>query len=582
MDRDIKLAAPDDAFDVEEISAPTAADAAVHHLDGELLKRPAEPLPSGIAFPSPAPDLAALVRYLAHLKNVPLTPERAEGAVKWVAGSLRDFHANPVPRDPRFANAETEIANRILDILAASDVMHHVAALIEGEVSPDPSALIRRAETCVNQFTGNMAFFRWPEPRETFNRHYADVSWAPITITAPDGSVATSYMRNGVLHRDPAEGPAFHRKGLHGEVTEYWVDGKRHRPHEQGPAILNTDFEGGNIVQMEYFEDDQLHRPSEEGPAFSQTCDDRVILELYREHGALHRDAAAGPAFHLRNEHGEICQYALGGKLHRDHRDGPALIDTNFEGRGVRREEYCHEGTWHRPSAEGPAVIETDTSGRRVLEIYIEHGLRNRDPKEGPAWRCIADGRESLEYNVDDQLHREDGPAVIICDAQSGAVLTEAWYRRGTAHRECGPAVVTRTPDGYRTESWYCEGELHRDPTDGPAHIFYSPELDETRAEYYCRALLHRDDGPARILRNTQSGTVTEEYWINNEKHRDPSLGPALLVRDGEGRILRQEFWHHETFLEERRHEAAPNRRTRRAMKSGKRTASARRDRPRS
>ena len=60
-------------------------------------------------------------------------------------------------------------------------------------------------------------------------------------------------------------------------------------------------------------------------------------------------------------------------------------------------------------------------------------------------------------YNKQDQLHREDGPAVE--HANGG----KSWYRNGQCHREDGPAVECADGDKY----WYRNGQFHRE--DGPA-----------------------------------------------------------------------------------------------------------------
>lgn len=75
-------------------------------------------------------------------------------------------------------------------------------------------------------------------------------------------------------------------------------------------------------------------------------------------------------------------------------------------------------------------------------------------------------------YNYRDNLHREDGPAVIY---PSG---TKLWYFNNKKHREDGPAI--EYPDG--SGSWYFNDQRHR--LDGPAIV--------------------RSDG-------------TKEYWINGK-----------------------------------------------------------------
>ena len=61
---------------------------------------------------------------------------------------------------------------------------------------------------------------------------------------------------------------------------------------------------------------------------------------------------------------------------------------------------------------------------------------------------------------INNQRHREDGPAVIYPDG------TQLWFRYGRLHREDGPAVIH--PDNER--EWWFDGILHQE--DGPAVIY--------------------------------------------------------------------------------------------------------------
>lgn len=63
----------------------------------------------------------------------------------------------------------------------------------------------------------------------------------------------------------------------------------------------------------------------------------------------------------------------------------------------------------------------------------------------------------SVEWYIDGELHRRDGPAVVCSDG------FKMWYWHGKLHRNDGPAVVY--PDG--TRQWCQNGEVHRE--DGPA-----------------------------------------------------------------------------------------------------------------
>lgn len=64
-------------------------------------------------------------------------------------------------------------------------------------------------------------------------------------------------------------------------------------------------------------------------------------------------------------------------------------------------------------------------------------------------------------YNEENQLHRENGPAIEFV---SGA---NSWWHNGKRHRVGGPALTGR--DG--TKLWYINDQLHRE--DGPAMECY-------------------------------------------------------------------------------------------------------------
>jgi len=52
-------------------------------------------------------------------------------------------------------------------------------------------------------------------------------------------------------------------------------------------------------------------------------------------------------------------------------------------------------------------------------------------------------------YNNQDQLHRDDGPAI---ESSNG---TKAWYQHGQCHREDGPAIEFSDGD----KEWWIKGE---------------------------------------------------------------------------------------------------------------------------
>ena len=60
-------------------------------------------------------------------------------------------------------------------------------------------------------------------------------------------------------------------------------------------------------------------------------------------------------------------------------------------------------------------------------------------------------------WYLNDELHREDGPAIEYASGD------KSWYLNGKYHREDGPAIEYANGTKY----WYLNGNLHRE--DGPA-----------------------------------------------------------------------------------------------------------------
>ncbi|MBB5048532.1 hypothetical protein HNR60_003299 [Rhodopseudomonas rhenobacensis] len=87
--------------------------------------------------------------------------------------------------------------------------------------------------------------------------------------------------------------------------------------------------------------------------------------------------------------------------------------------------------------------------------------------------------------------------------------------------------------DAYRLN-----GRLHRDPSEGPAFVLRD-EYDGSVIflEYRWHGRLHRVGAPAFILYvgRFRSGTqaIREEYYVSGRLHRDPAEGPAVIERNG-------------------------------------------------
>ena len=81
---------------------------------------------------------------------------------------------------------------------------------------------------------------------------------------------------------------------------------------------------------------------------------------------------------------------------------------------------------------------------------------------DGSEHRTHENGTQS--WWRDGELHREDGPALVVPDTGAfPSAAREEWYRHGKLHRADGPALTT----AWGRQEWFVDGKLHR--LDGPA-----------------------------------------------------------------------------------------------------------------
>jgi hypothetical protein len=144
-------------------------------------------------------------------------------------------------------------------------------------------------------------------------------------------------------------------------------------------------------------------------------------------------------------------------------------------------------------------------------------------------------GDGSREWRLDG-LHRIDGPAFI------GADGTMIWYKHGKRHRDIAPdgtdepaAIINHViyaRKGYNLlyrvsvycHEWWYNGVLHRD--DGPARILFAGK-DGQEWEWYRHGLRHRDpvngDERPAVIKDRHC-----EWWLNGKMHR--LGGPAIIT----------------------------------------------------
>jgi hypothetical protein len=130
------------------------------------------------------------------------------------------------------------------------------------------------------------------------------------------------------------------------------------------------------------------------------------------------------------------------------------------------------------------------------------------------------------EYLRDKKRHRNprEGPAFIERDRVTGIITAEEYWVNAVLHREDGPARIGREADGNVFFEEYCfNGQLHRNSADGPAVVVRSWDTGigiVLAEEYYWCGKFHRDcsEGPARIFREMDTGKLyNEEYWVDGK-----------------------------------------------------------------
>lgn len=184
---------------------------------------------------------------------------------------------------------------------------------------------------------------------------------------------------------------------------------------------------------------------------------------------------------------GTLTTWWKDGRLHRDHREGPALLETGLLG---TYEQFLEHGKLHRPAVEGPAIRHLNPDGTARSEIYYRCGLLHRDPAEGPA-------------------HTERDP-------NTRRVTARDYFVDGKQVR-----CLRYHPDGsLKMDVWKRDGVMHRNPAEGPAAMWRAG--CEMRTEYYVEGRCHRDpaEGPASIVRTFTGELIEVAYWVHGEKIR--------------------------------------------------------------
>ncbi|WP_292803457.1 hypothetical protein [Methylotenera sp.] len=145
-------------------------------------------------------------------------------------------------------------------------------------------------------------------------------------------------------------------------------------------------------------------------------------------------------------------------------------------------------GKWHHDT--GPACILPDGRGF----IHYRFGKMHKD--DGYALELVTENGDHRKARfVNGQKHAEKEASSITIRADGSQVI--CWEQHGLLSREDGPALTAINPEGEIViEEYYLGGQLHR--LDGPAVIM------KNRMEWRQENELHRLDGPALIVNGVE------------------------------------------------------------------------------
>lgn len=235
--------------------------------------------------------------------------------------------------------------------------------------------------------------FRTSKAHEPSNLWYGIIYFKDKTIFRYTPNYTTNQIKqaceNKVIHRKSK--PAHIRS----DGLKIWMyEGKLHRIN--GPAIIHLIYKKGfrtkgdkwdyqNCTKLWYL-NGYSHRIGKPAKEFTSGT------KIWYSNGKIHREN--DPAIIKKNGDKE---WYLNGLLHRE--NGPAVIEENLE-------IWFNKGKIHRNN--GPAKIYY-IDGKIASVAWYKNGFIYREDK--PSVLCIKNKYKA--YHIDNQLHRENGPAVI-------------------------------------------------------------------------------------------------------------------------------------------------------------------------
>ena len=107
-------------------------------------------------------------------------------------------------------------------------------------------------------------------------------------------------------------------------------------------------------------------------------------------------------------ESGTVLSQAWFNAAGQEHNEnGPAIVAYGDEGSPPRKQTWMVDGQIHRPENEGPAIISYDAESGQVVESYMQN----------------------------DQLHRTNGPAILVTEMETGRVIHQRFFHNGKPYK---------------------------------------------------------------------------------------------------------------------------------------------------
>lgn len=314
----------------------------------------------------------------------------------------------------------------------------------------------------------------------------------------------------------------------------------------------------------------------------------KVKEEWFNSRGELHRDD--GPAEVMYHRNGKLMRqvWYQNGEVSRI--GGPAFIEYRGDGVRVNIERWLQNGVSHR--VDGPAEIiyygEADGGGRKIERwstngrffrvggpvqidytpqgtVHYEEWREDIDNQKSKRIYFFPNGRMSSISIVG---YGPEQPTDISYN-EDGIKISETWsFQYYTLHNYYDlNGVITKKewlwlrPVIVKLSiTYYSNGEKKEE------RRLFNNEGDEEATQYnengakisqewlhrnrQFQMLLHKNDGPARMLFYENGHPRSEEWMLNGRLHRED--GPAITKFDENG-VIREQCWYNDGELENQR-----------------------------